>query len=384
MNHARMLTAIGLLSLLLPANLVASPRVVPLHSSTIASEVPNWYELGVLPGDFLLESDSARAIVLTAQGPKGQERAGGCMILVAGKDPVLYAAGPSIGWKGARPLRHGNTVGVRFDPAQPYQGELSYTVSTDAEGVVASTRIVNTSSHRLELPIVDLLAGSDETHMERQDGKLVLLDKEKGHAVMTVDHGQRESSVGKVGDGNWRLGIVSGEPLAGVFRRMGRRIWPGSTKTWQPVSAQRNWPRTMRDRESWFRLDPKDQRLVERRLIVAPEYRASQELAIAPVATDNREDDQPRHRIVGKLRAPASMTTSTEPEIMAEVEAVEEIEESRFVPESAMESVEIAPSDVETLGLPLLIPSADELQSVPTEETKEDTNSGPLLIFSEP
>ena len=63
------------------------------------------------------------------------------------------------------------------------------------------------------------------------------------------------------------------QTLASVFRRMGRRIWPGSTKTWQPVSAQRGWPRTMRDRESWFRLAPKDQRLIERRLVVMPDFR---------------------------------------------------------------------------------------------------------------
>lgn len=392
-----MLRHIGLVMIVLLMTvrpMVAGVRIVRLNTDNLAKHLSAEARETIGAGDVLVLNESLKVAILTTAKPSDPTRAGRCLLL-AGPESALVL-GPmqiqpvqGLGWE--RPeagLTHDLAV-VRFRRGNDKtSATLTYRVASATPWLEVSTQLVNSDGDRiLELPVVDAIRLLPGAKGEAVEGALVV-GGANGSMAAYLAAGQE--AVPAEGNGAWHLGLVSGDPMDGALKRASQRIlsFGRAEQSFRPVEASREWKRSLRDREAWFRLAPGTQRVLERRLVVAssrqeltqlaaalrqgvphelpllgdapgavvisPQPRASQPAPIAPVSRSKHSSS----KIVGRLRsgeAPSGPSGSDAPPAMLhpplparEVDASMEMEaDNPSVLAPTIEAIENLPPPIE-------------------------------------
>lgn len=291
---------------------------VQLQASDLVNEIPRAKELGILPGDVLLGNEACRLVILAAPRTNDGAAVGRCIVLSPSRpdQPALVALtpGPHGVWQQAEAGQTARAAVVRFRAqAEQWSAEIDFQVEESVPWIEITTRLRNLDKDRtIEIPLVDEveLFGKAKVTTEKQEA-IYIASENVGLTVAVIPEHQR--AVVKEGAGDRRyVGFESGDPLAPLLKRMRSRVLPfgsGAATPLHPVAAERDWPRALKDRELWFRIEPGKERVIQRRLLTAAPKEIRSLVALA------HHDSKPvTERTVAKLpsKATAPRTTSSQ------------------------------------------------------------------------
>lgn len=370
----------------------SSVRLIRLNADNIATHLDPSARETIVAGDVLMIADGLKVGILVAAGSTEPARQGRC-ILLEGPDSQLTLSAvqvqpvEGIGWEQAEAGVTADLAVVRFRRGNDkHSATLTYRLASSVPWLEIATEISNSDSDRvLELPIVDAIRVESEAKVEDVEGALIVASNAAGGPHFAyLATGQEAIAV--EGEGQWHLGLVSGDPLNGILKRAGHRIlsFGRAEQSFRPIEVSRDWRRSLRDRESWFRLSPGSQRVLERRLAVAGTRENLVQLAanlrqgtpssLAPSASTPHEivvtappsnpsiqaspTSYPKHsasKIVGRLR-------SNEPPVTPEEDAPMDEPQATLHPPVPAE-VRVAPATEEAPSD--LAPTIDAIESLP-------------------
>ncbi|MBY0586697.1 hypothetical protein K2X85_05950 [bacterium] len=292
----------------------AAVELVQLTAANIELYVTGPARKLVVPGDVILRNDMISVAVLTGSSKNDTTRSGRCVVLsessqVSSHPLSQVSPGPSVPWTRPEAGSNANLAVLRFYRTEStWSAELTYRLREGVPWVEVSTHVVNKSPDRvLEIPVVDqvetLSDGKGETSPE---GILTLVTSDRP-TVGYVPVGNNVLS--EQARDTWYLGIASGDPLDGAWRRASMRIMSmgRQSTSYMPLESGREWGRSLRDRESWHRIEAKKERSITRRILLATT--PNQLASLLPIARESAPSG-------GKPPAPAEKITTKEPEIV--------------------------------------------------------------------
>jgi hypothetical protein len=281
------------LAILTPSIARAGVELVQLTTANIDLYVTGEARKVVVPGDVVLRNDMVSVAVLTGSSKNDTTRSGRCVVLsdttqVASAPIGQLSPGPQVPWARPEAGSNPNLAVLRFYRTEStWTAELTYRLRDGVPWVEISSAITNRSPDRtLEIPLVDRLETLSGSKAASPEGGLVTMESTAGPTIGYVGVGV--DALAEEGRGGWNVGLPSGDPLDGAFRRASMRVLSmGRQSTaYMPIEAGRDWGRSIRDRQSWHRLEAKKDRTVTRRLLIAST--ANQLGSIVPIARESK------------------------------------------------------------------------------------------------
>jgi hypothetical protein len=302
-------------AMLLGAAISATPgraeiELVQVATTNIDDYVARSSRAIVLPGDVILRSDTITVAVLSTSSRHDPTRAGQCVVFAdqggRATQPILsFKGGPGSTWVAPEAGKSVSVGVVRFHKEEKdWRAELTYRLRDGRPWVEVSTTVVNKNSEQtLELPIVDTLLALDAGDFGMVENDLTLVSK-SGSAIAYVGLGL--PAISRQGRLGWNVTFASEDPLPGVMRRVSTRVMSlgRNSTSILPMEASRDWHRDFKDRKSWFRIPPGQERVLTRRLMVGATK--NQLVALLPAARE------------GSAKGAPAPTPAAEPTIIEE------------------------------------------------------------------
>lgn len=265
---------LGLLASAPPVH--AGINLVQLSPTNIDLNVGGEARKIALDGDVLIRSDDWGALIMTTPTKADSSRAGRCVVLASDGNILAIPIGsmqpgPVVSWTRPEAGQNSDLAVVRFHRDLPeWSADLTYRIRLGAPWIEVGTKISNQQAEReLEIAVVDHLLPMDGGELASNDQQTLTLVNERGLmlGLMPVTG----SSIAREGRVGWHLGIESGDPMPGVFRRASMRVlsFGRSSLPLMPIEASRDWHRNLRERSLNFRIPPQQNRTATRRLVVA-------------------------------------------------------------------------------------------------------------------
>ncbi len=292
----------------------AGVDLVQLTTANIDLYVTGEARKVVVPGDVILRNDMLSVAVLTGSSKNDTSRSGRCIVLSdstqATSAPIAQVSpGPTIPWSRPEAGSNPNLAVLRFYRTESsWTAELTYRLRDGVPWVEVTSQVVNKSPDRvLEIPIVDRLEALSGGKASSPQAGLVTIESKAGPTIGHVGVGA--NTIAEEGRGAWNLAVSSGDPLDGAFRRASMRLLSmgRQSTSLMPIEPGRDWGRSVRDRETWHRIEPQKERSVARRLLIAST--ANQLTSIVPIARESKPS--------GIKQPPAAEAmASTEPRVI--------------------------------------------------------------------
>jgi hypothetical protein len=271
----------------------AAVELVQLTTANIDNYVTGPARQAVVPGDVVLRNDMISVAILTGSSKNDTTRSGRCIVLtdsdqVASHPLSQVTPGPLVPWTRPEAGSNPNLAVLRFYRTESnWTAELTYRLRDGVPWVEVTTSIVNKNADRvLEIPIVDRVESLASGKGEKAEEGVLTLSATDRPTIGFVAVGN--SILAEEAKGSWLVGIKSGDPLEGAFRRASARLLSmgRQSTSYMPLEAGREWTRTLRDRESWHRIEAKKDRLVARRIVVAST--PNQLASLIPIARESK------------------------------------------------------------------------------------------------
>jgi hypothetical protein len=255
----------------------ASVRMTQLSEADLQGIYSELSKSGVLPGDVLLENDMIRAVVFATPADSDSGRIGQCLMLpmdaTASGEPVRFAPGPVGKWQDVEAGMVSSVAVVRMHRREErWNAELVIKLHDGSSWVDVSTVVRNTDQNEiLEIPVVDEVFLPEGTKMETAGPRTAYFDQPKKNTTTAVLASTQSLNVRETEGRRYSLGTISGDPQPRSFIMSGFGLFgrkkPENRDRYQPVDASRDWHRSLRSNDDWHRLQPGEERSIDRKVI---------------------------------------------------------------------------------------------------------------------
>lgn len=365
-----------LISVAYTGSVSAAVRMTQLTSHELATQHTDLAKHGIEAGDVLLENDMIRAVILTAPSEKSPSRVGELMILPLNLNaegaPLRVSPGPAGGWTDIEAGMVSSVAVIRMHRREErWNAELVFKLHDGSSWVDVSTVIRNTDQNEiLEIPVVDEVHLPEGSKFQSGGPKTVFVDQPKHQTTFAVLSLSKSLNVRETSSRQYSLGSISEDPqprsfLMSGFRLFGRKK-PENRDRYQPVDASRDWHRSLRSNDDWHRLQPGEERSIDRKVISSVTISEAKTLAeavsdfkapmvqLVPSTTNAKVVAAPeasKARIVGQLRQPTAAPEPTfapaEDAPLLEVQAEEDDFQPPAILPPSIEAIEDLPPPIE-------------------------------------
>ena len=323
-----LLSAALLISAALTSDAAAAVELEQLSQTQLATELPHWQSLGIVPGDVIMRNDQVSVVISTVACEKIPSRLGRCLVLNPELGPQLLPTvvpGPQTHWQKIEIGKNERVAILRLSHQdEQWSVELSYRIRAQTSWIQITTIIRNRQSERtLELPVADALIGGPQVRQQQSSVATWLGDRA---AAALVPVGAAVSVEPFEGQGA-AVVFASGDPSVSLFKRVGRRVFGSSGGSYLPDLLLPGVDDAAEDRGDWFRIAPGTERTIVRRLVLTSDPARIEHLVglanqrSATTLTGNSQSGFPTvatedtpiwpRKIVGHLRGSSAGPTTT-------------------------------------------------------------------------